>query len=97
MHLQTSTRSELLTATLAEFSASNAALLRLQSAFCRIPGATIPESHAGHLGVLGKTLTSGIESAGEVAGDVGATEGDLDTTAGVFGSALAVAGVGKGG
>ena len=27
--------------------------------------ATIPESHAGHLGVW-KTLTSGIESAGEV-------------------------------
>ena len=69
----------------------------MQSALCRIPGATIPESHAGHLGVLGKTLTSGIESAGEVAGDVGAFEGELDTTAGVFGSALAVAGGGKGG
>ena len=57
----------------------------------------MPESHAGHLGVLGKTLTSGVASAGEVAGDVGALEGKLDTTAGVFGSALAVAGVGKGG
>ena len=45
-----------------------------------------------------RTLTSGIESAGEVAGaKVGTTEGDLDTTAGVFGSAFAVAGVGKGG
>ena len=69
----------------------------MQSALCRIPGATIPESHAGHLGVLGKTLTSGTESAGEVAGDVGTAEGDLDTTAVVFGSAFAVAGVGKGG
>jgi hypothetical protein len=46
---------------------------------------------------LGKTLTSGIESAGEVAGDVGTTEGVLDTTADVFGSAVAVVGVGKGG
>lgn len=68
----------------------------MPSALCRIPGATIPESHAGHLGVLGKTLTSGIDSAGDVAGDVGATEGDLDATAGVFGAVLAVARVGKG-
>jgi hypothetical protein len=97
LSLLTSTCSGLPTATLGEFSASNAALLRLQAALCRIPGATIPESHAGHLGVLGKTLTSGIESAGEVAGDVGTTEGVLDTTADVFGSAVAVVGVGKGG
>ena len=50
MHLQqsllTSTCSGLPTATLGEFSASNAALLRLQSALCRISGAVIPESHA---------------------------------------------------
>jgi hypothetical protein len=29
---------------------------------------------------LAKTFTSGIDSAGEVAGDVGTTEGDLDAT-----------------
>ena len=84
MHLQPfpthPTRSGTRTATLGEFSASNAALLRLQSALCQIPRATIPESHAGHLGVLAKTFTSGIDSAGEVAGDVGTTEGDLDAT-----------------
>ena len=48
-----------------------------------MPNSRLP--FQSHLGVW-KTLTSGIESAGEVAGDVGTTEGDLDTTAGVFGS-----------
>ena len=87
-----STFSGLSIATLGEFSASNAALLRLHSALCRIPGATIPESHAGHLGVLGKTLTAGTESAGDVAGEVGTTEGDLGATAGVLGIAFAATG-----
>ena len=32
----------------------------LQSALCLIPGATIPESHAGHRGVFGKIRTSGV-------------------------------------
>ena len=52
-------------------SASNVALLRLHSALCRIPGATIPESHAGHRGVFGKTLTSDLAPSGDGDGDIG--------------------------
>ena len=46
--------------------------------------------------LLGKTLTSGIDSAGDVAGEVGTTEADLGTTAGVSGADFTAAGVCKG-
>ena len=56
--------------------ASKAALFLLHSALCLIPGATIPESHAGHLGVFGKTRTDGPVASGEGEEDVGEAFGD---------------------
>ena len=43
----------------------------LHSALCRIPGATIPESHAGHRGVLGNALTSDLAPWEDGDGDFG--------------------------
>jgi hypothetical protein len=53
--------------------ASNAALFLLHSALSLIPGTSIPESHAGHLGVFRKTRTSHLATSGDGDGDFGET------------------------
>ena len=62
--------------------ASNAARFLLHSALCLIPGTSIPESHAGHRGVFGKTRTSDLATSGDGDGDFGDTFGDALGNAG---------------
>ena len=62
--------------------ASNAARFLLHSALCLIPGTSIPESHAGHLGVFGNTRTSCLTTSGNGDGDFGETFGEAFGSAG---------------